>query len=117
MTLDDFTQELQWGHNFIVVEMPARRFHRWHKINASMGPQLYRCGNLIVPIVFDTIRPLQWGHNFIVVEIANKLSLEYYLLRASMGPQLYRCGNSINGIKTQQNIKASMGPQLYRCGN
>ena len=133
---------LQWGRNFIVAETrrgPAAP--AGHKM-ASMGPQLYRCGN--VP----------------------KHCLLYSLQTASMGPQLYRCGNpyigsagcrpstSFNGAATlslrkccdcvvvlephsrfngaatlslrkcrlqiQQSsarLHASMGPQLYRCGN
>ena len=60
---------LQWGRNFIVAEMcrhlPALVVCRL----ASMGPQLYRCGNL-----------------------ANQYVLVPPVV-ASMGPQLYRCGN------------------------
>ena len=61
---------------------------------ASMGPQLYRCGN---------------EHSFCVCT-AFRL--------ASMGPQLYRCGNSqLCIIDMNVKLAASMGPQLYRCGN
>ena len=85
---------LQWGRNFIVAEIPNRaanrmssrcrfngaatlslrkyrgtRGERGDLPQASMGPQLYRCGN-------------QAPHP---QEEARKL--------ASMGPQLYRCGN------------------------
>ena len=38
-------------------------------VEASMGPQLYRCGNVAVAYLF----------------------VEMFV--ASMGPQLYRCGN------------------------
>ena len=39
---------LQWGRNFIVAETPHRGVQpgRWRRVAASMGPQLYRCGNL-----------------------------------------------------------------------
>ena len=36
---------LQWGRNFIVAETCKRRYTRHEKVHASMGPQLYRCGN------------------------------------------------------------------------
>ena len=61
---------------------------------ASMGPQLYRCGNAFTDMkgwVDDT--------------------------EASMGPQLYRCGNFVHGLGYDAGYGASMGPQLYRCGN
>ena len=60
---------------------------------ASMGPQLYRCGNLA-------------GGSGPRREAA-----------ASMGPQLYRCGNGRNRAIIRERFSASMGPQLYRCGN
>ena len=110
---------------------------------ASMGPQLYRCGNSVVRLRFRSCALLlQWGRNFIVAEInqdhlvyeiratsfngAATLSLRKCMggLRheirtaASMGPQLYRCGNIRKSAATTLNgLQASMGPQLYRCGN
>ena len=60
---------LQWGRNFIVAEMLTWQNRSAPVDTASMGPQLYRCGN--VSVVFDV--PLHKS--------------------ASMGPQLYRCGN------------------------
>ena len=133
---------LQWGRNFIVAEMRKPTPSRRAPACASMGPQLYRCGNAIA-VYWHTIRR-----------------------RASMGPQLYRCGNvrgglggwekrsGFNGAATlslrkstsrsavtyvatqlqwgrnfivaeiqlsrfQRTVRApaSMGPQLYRCGN
>ena len=36
---------LQWGRNFIVAEMPPTSFRASGDSWASMGPQLYRCGN------------------------------------------------------------------------
>ena len=61
---------LQWGRNFIVAEIPvqAKRYVQRH--DASMGPQLYRCGNLNLEITgFDFEAMLQWGRNFIVAEM------------------------------------------------
>ena len=109
---------LQWGRNFIVAETPPRPPGRRVFRPASMGPQLYRCGNQGSP------------------------GRDRSRAAASMGPQLYRCGNlkrlaywlaadsSFNGAATLSLRKrrrrsdiagsvwhASMGPQLYRCGN
>ena len=40
-----WTYQLQWGRNFIVAET-RRGYHRPLRLYyASMGPQLYRCGN------------------------------------------------------------------------
>ena len=85
---------LQWGRNFIVAEIPER--HHKHRLDhlASMGPQLYRCGNNDITLKQDAIEDsfngaatlllrksitnialggrilsLQWGRNFIVAEI------------------------------------------------
>ena len=60
---------------------------------ASMGPQLYRCGNTANR---DSVVGDSW---------------------ASMGPQLYRCGNIPHRHPGRPVRVASMGPQLYRCGN
>ena len=37
---------LQWGRNFIVAETGGRHRRLHQGTGASMGPQLYRCGNL-----------------------------------------------------------------------
>ena len=85
---------LQWGRNFIVAEISGGvRDALGPVIGASMGPQLYRCGNVV------------FGYGKPSVTIA------------SMGPQLYRCGNLVTGISLDPPSGASMGPQLYRCGN
>ena len=62
---------LQWGRNFIVAETLILRIvpTRFWQL-ASMGPQLYRCGNChsrMLSKAFATM--LQWGRNFIVAEI------------------------------------------------
>ena len=38
--------ELQWGRNFIVAEILTVFHALFHLTHASMGPQLYRCGNV-----------------------------------------------------------------------
>ena len=60
---------------------------------ASMGPQLYRCGNFLPTLLRIVIDMLQWGRNFIVAETYQYPDGEGGVMSASMGPQLYRCGN------------------------
>ena len=88
------SQTLQWGRNFIVAE--TRRVLPLYLdfLEASVGPQLYRCGNYHVA----------------------RQALEE-ITAASMGPQLYRCGNYRGRRNHNKHTDASMGPQLYRCGN
>ena len=44
----------------------------WYSAAASMGPQLYGCGNLwTTPLQHPTTPTLQWGRNFTVAEICN----------------------------------------------
>ena len=62
--------ELQWGRNFIVAEIAIPARHGDGLVRASMGPQLYRCGNL-----------------------EHRRRQHPEPINASMGPQLYRCGN------------------------
>ena len=109
---------------------------------ASMGPQLYSCGNYsVIPVhVWHWVsfngattlqlrkfadagllscptQLLQWGHNFTVAEmppLGKKITIHD---AASMGPQLYSCGNAQAATKVNINPDASMGPQLYSCGN
>ena len=134
---------LQWGRNFIVAEMNLSYQLGYLGQIASMGPQLYRCGNVeVYETTGDLSALLQWGRNFIVAEIDPPHDIEPAHLAASMGPQLYRCGNDIllilddsagtvlqwgrNFIVAEMGLcpgryvthcPASMGPQLYRCGN
>ena len=110
-------QALQWGRNFIVAEMssslrmqPAapprfngaatlslRKSGWWGNwlslLKASMGPQLYRCGNNPADANDVITHLLQWGRNFIVAEIRTNRHKPGSSHGASMGPQLYRCGN------------------------
>ena len=111
-------RQLQWGRNFIVAEtdttgcrreitctcfngaatLSLRKYRIRHQDidtlrPASMGPQLYRCGNVLQCSV--------WRDG----------------MGASMGPQLYRYGNDVLVHRPYLSWLASMGPQLYRCGN
>ena len=86
--------KLQWGRNFIVAEMITAYLAGNQKQDASMGPQLYRCGNIkrtdnhgpkslrfngAATLSLRKLAPrphssanaplLQWGRNFIVAEI------------------------------------------------
>ena len=55
---------LQWGRNFIVAEtyVKPRRLDRRLK-DASMGPQLYRCGNEM-PRRLTQLEAASWGRNY-----------------------------------------------------
>ena len=61
---------LQWGRNFIVAEIDLGKQAPNTETAASMGPQLYRCGNLVGMFLgMQVYVSLQWGRNFIVAEI------------------------------------------------
>ena len=61
--------QLQWGRNFIVAETAIAVYRHAQRRRASMGPQLYRCGNVIIAgLLYYVITRLQWGRNFIVAE-------------------------------------------------
>ena len=85
---------------------------------ASMGPQLYRCGNLsMLKKGIKVISSLQWGRNFIVAETGDAGT------DGGSGTQL-QWGRNFIVAETRRfrrgifrNRSASMGPQLYRCGN
>ena len=109
---------------------------------ASMGPQLYRCGNAIG---HATVVEPSVGFNgaaTLSLRKRSRPSTGAALGRvASMGPQLYCCGNMKYRLFLQlkgqlqwgrnfivaeihmgrhwrhSDHDASMGPQLYRCGN
>ena len=133
---------LQWGRNFIVAEIHKQGVDDHDHAHASMGPQLYRCGNQTVDdhaqgrhtgfngAATLSLRKwvnrrrkagpnpkLQWGRNFIVAEMFQLSPKGDVVVHASMGPQLYRCGNDDSKVQTSWRECASMGPQLYRCGN
>ena len=94
--ITDTIKMLQWGHNFSVVEMQHFLQLLHLLMRASMGPQLFSCGDasLFVLTAFAVVgfngattfqlwrsgraderyhgrsSWLQWGHNFSVVEMA-----------------------------------------------
>ena len=109
---------LQWGRNFIVAEIFLLGFRHFFHVVASMGPQLYRCGNK------ECLYKDNEGFNYAsmgpqLYRCGNHRwhHTQYTPHAASMGPQLYRCGNSEVGGDGEAPVGASMGPQLYRCGN
>ena len=64
-----FHESLQWGRNFIVAETSIRIDPFILLKLTSMGPQLYRCGNLYGGVSGGIYHGLlQWGRNFIVAE-------------------------------------------------
>ena len=88
------SQMLQWGRNFIVAEIYfgiARICQQWR---ASMGPQLYRCGNLLC--VTGTMSTMKRFNGAATLSLRKSVCGSRNVLNpctASMGPQLYRCGN------------------------
>ena len=110
---------LQWGRNFIVAETCFSNLGFEKNASASMGPQLYRCGNL----AFGASTVFEWlGFNG-----AATLSLRKRPWGRRRRP---RVSARFNGAATLSLRKrdsyvdcrlgsqyASMGPQLYRCGN
>ena len=122
-TTSDLSALLQWGRNFIVAEMCLSMLYIQKRKHASMGPQLYRCGNRsnypqaiteykasMGPQLYrcgndahgriqvNACALLQWGRNFIVAEICYRCVFYGFFIPASMGPQLYRCGNEQTAI-------------------
>ena len=112
-------------------------------LKASMGPQLYRCGNNPYPGKKGGWSwGLQWGRNFIVAETARwaavpspapscfngaaTLSLRKPTCRKAgcTSGRMLQWGRNFIVAETRQHLRrllhssqASMGPQLYRCGN
>ena len=85
---------LQWGRNFIVAEI--HRHRDWNPIrsDASMGPQLYRCGNFYTSFSSQSRRASFNGAATLSLRKYDPPHLTILLSEtASMGPQLYRCGN------------------------
>ena len=111
-------------------------------VTASMGPQLYRCGNLCryaLPFPDDpcfngaatlslrkpfmglvngvTEVVLQWGRNFIVAETWSSSSPAVFLGRLQWGRNFIVAETRLFRLTLLSYGAASMGPQLYRCGN
>ena len=109
---------LQWGRNFIVAEILSCGLRPLKVLWASMGPQLYRCGNAgIVTSVPSSTRCFNGAATLSLRKLSNRAFLLSNSSNASMGPQLYRCGNLLGWSCHCLSCQASMGPQLYRCGN
>ena len=110
---------LQWGRNFIVAEIrqdPVDGGCCYYA--ASMGPQLYRCGNSQHHHNRGGGRIASMGPQLYRCGNRNRRSVWMRMKSASMGPQLYRCGNwPARHGHARLSRHASMGPQLYRCGN
>ena len=90
--MSTFRGVLQWGRNLFVAERRVLAAGGGRPDNASMGPQLVRCGK-------RHPRPGQAQRAW-----------------ASMGPQLVRCGKILKPTGSLILNIASMGPQLVRCG-
>ena len=135
-------QLLQWGRNFIVAEICRTGDTSFIFTVASMGPQLYRCGNPAQSMPwYGKITALQWGRNFIVAEISPYTSKTQHISRfngaatlslrkfktatvATPATGMLQWGRNfivaeiyLSRLSNSINTLASMGPQLYRCGN
>ena len=110
---------LQWGRNFIVAEMRNLLSLARGVTLASMGPQLYRCGNPLPLIeVAKKWDMLQWGRNFIVAEIRPFRRTRQRARRSFNGAATLSLRKSGSATGEHRGSgTASMGPQLYRCGN
>ena len=131
---------LQWGRNLFVAESRGGYADFDLFCAPSMGPQLVRCGKLLLWQLLlrgaclqwgrnlfvaesskDTVDSfwiflLQWGRNLFVAERAGRHHTPRVILRPSMGPQLVRCGKAYLRLRLQLLVVPSMGPQLVRCG-
>ena len=136
------TVRLQWGRNFIVAEIrtvfQATAMHG----QASMGPQLYRCGNPLTRqfaaaprTCFNgaatlslrkcrCVRPVFRGRA--CFNGAATLSLrKWKVCRCSLQAMPRFNGAATLSLRKSsrrkagrsKHVLASMGPQLYRCGN
>ena len=85
---------LQWGHAFSGVETPAPIDRIAARVKASMGPRLFRRGD--IPQMIARVRgaSLQWGHAFSGVETCRLCWRFSDNAPASMGPRLFRRGDA-----------------------
>ena len=138
----DFCVWLQWGRNLIVAEMRLGTWRIRSSHTASMGPQLYRCGNLEKTSLgrsacrcfngaatlslrksrpcrtqSSSARPLQWGRNFIVAEMSSPTRMSSKSTIGFNVAATLSLRKSANPGTGESRDGASMGPQLYRCGN
>jgi len=116
---------LQWGHDFLAVEMLVQLPSWMVLYSASMGPRLScrgndaRCqyckagepfpasmgprlscrGNMATLTITELMASgLQWGHDFLAVEILLSHGRGLDVLSASMGPRLSCRGNIFEWI-------------------
>ena len=81
----------------------SRAFH--YGASASMGPQLYRCGNNHIPAEpADALRGFNGAATLSLRKPTSRRHLQIPQCSASMGPQLYRCGNRCIAITCQQRV-------------
>ena len=98
--------KLQWGRNFIVAETWPLPCVVMYRTQASMGPQLYRCGNLAATLCCHV--PNSSFNGAATLSLRKPHSRwqgQTHMVGASMGPQLYRCGNG-SGSHTQTPLLA-----------
>ena len=134
--------KLQWSRNFIVAEIIRRQRHHTRggpasmgpqlyrcgnsgiyavsacRRNVSMGPQLYRCGNGLISFVMIIVWMwLQWGRNFIVAETEVGEGHPACPFVLQWGRNFIVAEMSWDYPTCVGVVLASMRPQLYRCGN
>ena len=109
---------LQWGRNFIVAEITWVGLVITTESQASMGPQLYRCGNQSLIDGLETPHTLlQWGRNFIVAEMAGSAMGLLFMAVLQWGRNFIVAEMDAIFLFWALHRAASMGPQLYRYGN
>ena len=108
---------LQWGHDWVVVEMVVC-------YTTYAAPGLLQWGHdwVVVemrgPVPIRSLASvLQWGRDCVVVEIVAAGVGPDAEVDASMGPRLGSRGNRERGWAAQLEEDASMGPRLGSRGN
>ena len=110
-------RRLQWGHVFSDVEIKDRQGRSETEAGASMGPRLFRRGNIPLcrsgrfsTIGFNGATSFQTWKSCVEMEFPGGGL-------ASMGPRLFRRGNPAENCARMDENFASMGPRLFRRGN
>ena len=95
------TMSLQWGRNFIVAETRQQVPQPGRGVRASMGPQLYRCGNpTLFMVVCAAIPSFNGAATLSLRKREDRRARPAEDHRASMGPQLYRYGNRVRTMSS-----------------
>ena len=113
-------EELQWGHAFSDVEIRYRGSIPEGRAlaHASMGPRLFRRGNMILICSFgESPSWLQWGHAFSDVEIENGFDGLLKLDSLQWGHAFSDVEMMHFLMDDNPSLTASMGPRLFRRGN